>query len=140
MIFFKDLLIQYPSTMKRISYCFASMFFFLLMCVEVNAQENLSAQKDKSSENSASMQQPVDRLQLRKDQQVPYREIIKRYAILVRDVRKSALSREEKFKKIDRLESEREAEIKEVLSPEQFKVYLEMKQEQKAKYIDMRKK
>jgi hypothetical protein len=119
----------------RLFFCFLCSLTFENVC----AQESNSKQVA-GSDVTAATQAPVDRLQLRADQQIPYREIIKRYAMVMKEVRKSALPKEEKTRKLEILELEKEAEIKAVLSPEQFKVYLERKEENKSKYIDMRKK
>lgn len=79
-------------------------------------------------------------LKLTYEQQSPYREIIKRYAELVREVRKSALKPEEKKAKIELLGQQREAEIKALLTPEQYKTHLELVELRKAQMVDMRKK
>lgn len=126
--------------MRKVSFCFASVFFLFLTETSMKAQAPLASSNQQGSEQLTKQEQPADRLQLRKDQQVPYREIIKRYAFLVKDVRKSVLSKEEKVKKLNELELAREAEIKTVLSEDQFTEYLKMKEENRTKFLDMRKK
>ncbi len=125
--------------MKNLTLCFVISVLCLFTFENATAQE-ITNSKNVDGKDVTTAQAPVDRLQLRADQQIPYREIIKRYAMLVKDVRKSFIPKEEKAKKLEVLELQKEAEIKTVLTPEQFKVYLERKEENKSKYIDMRKK
>jgi len=80
-----------------------------------------------------------DPLQLTKDQQVPYREIIKRYAILMGELRRSVLTPDEKKQKHIILLSQREAEVKSMLTPEQFEIYQKLEAERQAKQVNMRK-
>ncbi len=125
--------------MKNLTLCFVISVLCLFTFENATAQE-ITNSKKVDGQDVTTAQAPVDRLQLRADQQIPYREIIKRYAMLVKDVRKSFIPKEEKAKKLEVLELQKEAEIKTVLTPEQFKVYLERKEENKSKYIDLRKK
>lgn len=79
-------------------------------------------------------------LNLTYEQQTPHREIIKRYAELAREVRKSALKPEDKKAKLELLNMQREAEIKTLLTPEQYKIHLELAELRKSQMVDMRKK
>ncbi len=126
--------------MRRIYFCSFSVALFLASFASVNAQEKTTVSTGQNTESVNGSQPPVDRLGLKKEQQIPYREIIKRYAMLARDVRKSSLSKEEKMIKMKELETNKDTEIKNVLSSDQFKVYQEMREENKAKFLDMRKK
>jgi hypothetical protein len=74
-----------------------------------------------------------------KEQQVPYREIIKRYATLMGELRRSVLTPEEKKQKHIILLSQREAEIKSMLTPEQFEIYQKLEADRQAKQVNMRK-
>lgn len=89
--------------------------------------------------NSPTSDAIRDPLQLTKDQQVPYREIIKRYATLMGELRRSVLTPDEKKQKNIILLSQREAEIKSMLTPEQFEIYQKLEAERQAKQVNMRK-
>jgi hypothetical protein len=76
---------------------------------------------------------------LSKEQQTPYREIIKRYATLMGELRRSVLTPEEKKQKKIILLSQREAEVKSMLSPEQFEIYQKQEADRQAKQLNLRK-
>ena len=103
------------------------------------AQEKITTD-DKKQETNLESQEPKKQLNLTFEQQTPYREIIKRYAVIVRDVRKSILTPEEKKEKLKVVDLQREAEIKALLSPEQYQTHLELVELQKSRMIDMKKK
>lgn len=114
-----------------------------MLLVNINQANAQIESNEKKGDNSAVQSSPQPskfQLNLTPEQDIPYRSIIKRYAAAIQDVRKSFLPKDEKQKKIENLQNEKEAEIKSLLSTEQFKVYLQRKEEQKTKYIDMRKK
>jgi len=115
-------------------------FAFLMFSFAVNAQEKVSTSEDKKQETNSQTQDSKKQLNLTYEQQTPYREIIKRYAIIVRDVRKSALKPEEKKEKLKIVGLEREAEIKALLTPEQYKIHLEVEEFKKTRMVDMKKK
>ncbi len=112
------------------------LFIFLLSTL-FNVR-SVSAQ-----ENPATTPAPVpvvqDPLQLTKEQQTPYREIIKRYATLLGELRRSVLTPEEKKQKKIILSSQREAEIKSMLSPEQFEIFQKQEADRQAKQVNLRK-
>jgi len=115
-------------------------FALLMFSFAVNAQEKVSTSEDKKQETNSQTQDSKKQLNLTYEQQTPYREIIKRYAIIVRDVRKSALKPEEKKEKLKIVGLEREAEIKALLTPEQYKIHLEVEEFKKTRMVDMKKK
>lgn len=84
-------------------------------------------------------QQNKDRLGLTKEQQTPYREITKRYAERLRQLKGSSLSAEEKREKMNVIFSEKEAEMKVLLTADQFKVYQQLQEERKARFVQLRK-
>ena len=114
-------------------------FALLVVFFSVNAQEKTTTD-DKKQEVNLQSQEPKKQLNLTLEQQTPYREIIKRYAVIVRDVRKSILKPEEKKEKLKVVGLQREAEIKALLTPEQYKTHLELVELQKSRMVDMKKK
>lgn len=125
--------------MKIISSFSTMVIMTLASTFSVQAQEKKTEEKINTQEVTTKPQENKDRLGLTYSQQTPYREIIKRYAEEMREVRKSVLSREEKIEKLTLIDLKREAEIKSLLTVEQFKIYLELKEEKKSKMLDMRK-
>ena len=102
-----------------------------------------NVQSVSAQENPATTPAPVpvvqDPLQLTKEQQTPYREIIKRYATLLGELRRSVLTPDEKKQKKIILSSQREAEIKSMLSPEQFEIFQKQEADRQAKQVNLRK-
>ncbi len=112
------------------------LFIFLLSTL-------FTVQSVSAQENPATTPAPVpvvqDPLQLTKEQQTPYREIIKRYATLLGELRRSVLTPEEKKQKKIILASQREAEIKSMLSPEQFEIFQKQEADRQARQVNLRK-
>lgn len=79
-------------------------------------------------------------LVLHTDQQSAYREIIKRYAIITRDLRKAGLTIDQKELKMREIDLQRDAEVKLLLTPEQFKDYLHDKEERSKRSVGLQKK
>jgi hypothetical protein len=115
-------------------------FALLMFSYSLTAQEKAVSSDVKNEVSSSINQDSKLQLNLTYEQQIPYREIIKRYAQIVRDVRKSALKPQEKKEKLKVVGLEREAEIKALLTPEQYKIYLEVEALKKSRMVDMLKK
>ncbi len=90
-------------------------------------------------QETSLLSKPPKQLNLTYEQQTPHREIIKRYAEMTREVRKSALKPQEKKTKLIEIDLQREAELKVLLTPEQYTTHLELKENRKAQRVDMRK-
>lgn len=115
-------------------------FVLFVFSSTINAQEKIAVQDSKIQETVVQKQDSPKQLNLTYEQQTPHREIIKRYAEETRQVRKSALRPEEKKAKLKLLGMQREAEIKALLTPEQYKTHLEIQELRKSKMVDMKKK
>ncbi len=117
---------------------------FMLICTALTLVTSLAATaQEKPADSPAAPPTvapvPKDPLSLTKEQQTPYREIIKRYATLLGELRRSILTPEEKIQKRTILLSQREAEIKSMLSPEQFAIHQQLEAERQARQVNMRK-
>ncbi|MFZ4436548.1 MAG: hypothetical protein ACOYOR_08585 [Flavobacterium psychrophilum] len=112
------------------------LFIFLLSTLFT--VQSVSAQ-EKPATTPAPVPVVQDPLQLTKEQQTPYREIIKRYATLLGELRRSVLTPEEKKQKKIILASQREAEIKSMLSPEQFEIFQKQEADRQARQVNLRK-
>ena len=121
--------------MKKQLFSLTCTFFTLGAIFTASAQDKPAA----GPANPPAVAQIQDPLQLTKEQQTPYREIIKRYATLMGELRRSILTPEEKKQKKIILLSQREAEIKSMLSPEQYEIFQKQEAERQAKQVNMRK-
>lgn len=115
-------------------------FTLLVFSFTVSAQEKVATSEVKQEKTNSLSQDSSPQLNLTYEQQTPYREIIKRYAIIARDVRKSALKPEEKKEKLKVVGLQREAEIKALLTPEQYKNHVDLEEYKKSRLLDMKKK
>lgn len=115
-------------------------FTLLIFSFTVSAQEKSTTSEVKKETTNSLSQDSRPQLNLTYEQQTPYREIIKRYAVIAADVRKSALKPEEKKEKLKVLGLQREAEIKALLTPEQYKIHLDLEEFKKSRLLDMKKK
>ena len=85
------------------------------------------------------MKENRDRLNLTTEQEAPYKEITKRYALKLQGVKGSTMVRFEKLEKFKELQTQKNEEMKKLLSPEQFKTYIEIQEERKVKMMEKRK-
>lgn len=115
------------------------VFLLWTLCGLVGLALPSASAQEKPATAPAPVPVVQDPLQLSKDQQVPFREIIKRYATLMGELRRSILTPEEKKQKHTILLSQREAEIKAMLRPEQFEIYQKLEADRQAKQVNMRK-
>ena len=126
--------------MKKAKLIFSAILFSMLFSGTTQAQEKKTLSDDKSQAIKGDPQEQKDPLGLSPTQQRAFREIIKRYAEQMRDVRKSILTKDEKKVKMNEINLGRDAEVKVLVSEEQYKTYLKLQEERRAKIIDMRKK
>ncbi|MBS7787947.1 hypothetical protein KIH23_11630 [Flavobacterium sp. CYK-55] len=104
------------------------------------AQENATVAQPQTKAEATQDSGFKTTLVLKTDQQSAYREIIKRYAIMVRDLRKGGLTIEQKEQKMREYDLQRDAEVKLLLTPEQFKDYLNDKEERAKRSVGLQKK
>ena len=79
-------------------------------------------------------------LQLSEAQKLKFEEITKRYAKQMKAVKDSGGRPMSKFKKVKSIHENKDAEMKSLLSKDQYKVYLEKQEEMKKKLRERRKK
>ena len=125
--------------MKNLKMILATVLFSVLFSNTIQAQDHPVLAPEKKEEIKNQMQANKDRLSLTPEQQVPYRGIIKLFAEKMRELRKSQLTTSEKMIKMQEINAERDAEMKNLLTAEQYKTYLELQEERRSKIIDMRK-
>lgn len=124
--------------MKKVKVIFASLILNLFF-ITVNAQEKPKFSEEKKQEMVSQMQESQNRLALTNEQQLPFRAITKRYAQKLKDLRGSSLDRQQKMEGLKVLMADKNAEMKTLLSEEQYKIYLQLQEERKAKIMQNRK-
>ncbi len=113
-----------------------AIFFFT---IAMNAQERPNVSDEKKQEMVDKMKQNRDRIGLTAEQEAPFKEITKRYALKLQGVKGSTMTRFEKLEKFKSLQNEKNEEMKKLLTPDQYKVYIEIQEERKAKMMEKRK-
>ena len=117
--------------------------FFVLFLINVNttfAQSraaNLSEQQ--KEEIKKNVEAYVTELQLSEEQKPKFEEITKKYAKQMIAVKDSGGSRMSKYKKVKSIRKNKDAEMKSLLSKEQYNIYLEKQEEIQKKMKERRK-
>lgn len=123
--------------MKNLKIIYTVALFSLT--VAMNAQDKPNVSDEKKQEMVTKMKENRDRLNLTTEQEAPYKEITKRYALKLQGVKGSTMVRFEKLEKFKELQTQKNEEMKKLLSPEQFKTYIEIQEERKVKMMEKRK-
>lgn len=112
--------------MKNLKLVAAMALFFGLSTVSVSAQE-----KDKKAQKMEQVKIAKEKLALTPDQEAKFMEVNKKYGSRMKAVNQEA--RKERIKNLKTIKSERDAEMKSILSESQYKSYLELQEQRKAK-------
>lgn len=123
--------------MKNLKKIYTVALFSLT--VAMNAQDKPNISDEKKQEMVTKMKENRDRLNLTPEQEAPFKEITKRYALKLQGVKGSTMVRFEKLEKFKELQTQKNEEMKKLLSPEQFKTYVEIQEERKVKMMEKRK-
>ena len=94
-------------------------------------QDRPNLPEDQRQEVVNFQQENKDRLKLTAEQDEPFKEISTRHFREYRDVKKSDIRVTEKFRKIKEIQDRKDAEMKKLLSEEQFATYLIIQQERR---------
>jgi hypothetical protein len=89
--------------------------------------------KEQKDEIKKNIEEYASALDLSEDQRPRFEEITKRYAKQMKAVKDSGGRRMSKFKKVKSIRKNKDAEMKTILSKDQYKVYLEKQEEMKDK-------
>lgn len=90
-------------------------------------------QKEQAKEKLA---QYFEKLNLSETQKTSYETIAKKYGEELKFVKEASLSKQEKIKEVQRIQSEKDSELKELLSEEQYLVYQDFKTDQRKSLVE----
>lgn len=121
--------------MKNLKITLFLTILFSINCTLLQAQQN-----DKKAEMIAEMKVAKEKLALSDTQEITFKEVTKKYGLKMKNVKDSDASKRDKFKNIKSLRDEKNAEMKTLLSEEQYKAYLELQEERMAKMKDRKNK
>jgi lipopolysaccharide export LptBFGC system permease protein LptF len=113
--------------MKKIKLILALAFLFAISSNVATAQAT-----DKKAEMKEQMKAAKEKLALTAEQEPKFMEISKKYALKMKELKDGNQDKREKFKSVKEIQSQKNEEIKTVLSEDQFKTYLQMQEERKA--------
>jgi len=110
---------------------------FALFLIGTNTTFAQSRANDLSKEQKEEIKKNIEEyasaLDLSEDQRPKFEEITKKYAKQMIAVKDSSGRRMSKYKKVKSIRKNKDAEMKRLLSKDQFKVYLEKQEEMKKK-------
>ena len=95
------------------------------------AQDRPNLPEDQKQELVNYQQENRERLKLTAEQEEPFREISTRYFREFRDNKKAEIRVTEKFRKVKEIQDRKDAEMKKLLSEEQYATYLVIQQERR---------
>jgi len=120
-----------------------SLFFALFLigintnCAQSRATNLTEEQKEEIKKN---LEEYAAALHLSEEQKPQFEEITKKYAEQMKAVKDSGGRRMSKFKKVKSIRKNKDAEMKSLLSKDQYKVYLEKQEEMQKKMRERRKR
>ena len=120
--------------MKNVKAFLASLVLSLIFNA-ATAQEKRKLSDKKKQEMVKQMQENKDLLALTNEQQIPFRAITKRYAQRIKDLRGSLMDRQQKMDALKDIMSDKNGEMKTLLSEKQYEIYLQLQEERKAKIL-----
>ena len=117
--------------------------FFALCLIGTNTTFAQSRAANLTEEQKEEMKKNLEAyavaLDLSEEQKPKFEEITKKYAKQMKAVKDSSGRRMSKFKKVKSIRKNKDAEMKDLLSKDQYKVYLEKQKEMKKKMKERRK-
>ena len=114
--------------MKNLKFALIITFLFLINSNVMNAQEN-----DKKGDVVAEIKIAKEKLALSESQEITFKEITKKFGLKMRALKNSDEPKRSKFKSMKSIKNDKNAEMKTLLSDEQYKAYIELQEERIAK-------
>lgn len=100
------------------------------------AEKNLS--EEEKAELASAMEEYFTAIDLTDEQKVEFEAITKKYAAEMRTVQESSGGKLQKMKQLKSIRSNKNAEMKKLLSEDQYKIYLEKQDEMQQKMRENR--
>ena len=107
----------------------------LLVNITTFAQDK-KLNKEQKEQAKVKLEQYFEELNLSETRKKSYEDITKKYGEQLKFIKESGLSKQEQLKEIQRIQSDKDSELKELLSEEQYLVYQDFKAEQHKKLIE----
>ncbi len=117
--------------MKNLKLTFATLLFTAFSAIY--AQDRPQMPTEQRQEIVNLMQENKERLKLTPEQEPTFDEISTRYFKQFRETKGSDIRVTEKFRKVKEMQEQKDAEMKKLLSEEQYATYLTIQQERRNK-------
>jgi hypothetical protein len=125
--------------MKNLKLSIVITLLVVIFSTTTNAQTDNSMSEDQKEEMLQQTKISKERLALTATQEPTFREITKKYALKMKELKTSNEGRKDKFQKMKAIKNEKNAEMKTLLSDEQYKTYLTLQDEKKEKMKERKK-
>ena len=126
--------------MKTIKIFLSAVVITLLATWPANGQSSTdSFSEEQKEEFAANMEEFLMALDLTDEQEPQFREISRRYADQMKEVRDGGGSKMQKFKKLKTIRKNKNAEMREILNDEQYQVYLQKQEENQQRMKERRR-
>ena len=126
--------------MKTIKIFLSAVLISLMATNSAYGQSSTdSFSEEQKEEFAANMEEFLMALDLTDEQEPQFREISRRYADQMKEVRDGGGSKMQKFKKLKTIRKNKNAEMRELLSDDQYQVYLQKQEENQQKMKQRRK-
>lgn len=108
----------------------------LLLVSTITFAQNREFTEEQKEQVKIELEQYLEKLNLSESQKTSYEIITKKYSEQLKFVKESGLSKQKKIKEVQRVQFDKDTELKELLSKEQYVVYQDFKADQRNKLID----
>lgn len=126
--------------MKNLKFTLALIIGLAISSNTIQAQTKPAMPEDRKTEMVNQLKLDKEKLALTKDQEASYMEISKKYGEKLKSLRDNDAERSAKMKEVKDLRDQKDAEMKVLLSEDQFKKYKEIQDERKEKMKGRRKR
>ena len=123
-------------SLKVLSLLF-TLFFISVNATYAQSKEDLT--DEQKEEFKKNLKEYAMVLNLSDEQKSKFGEITKKYAGQMKDLKEDSGSRLSKYKKMKSIQKSKNAEMKDLLSKDQYKIYLKKQEEMQERLKDKRK-
>lgn len=126
--------------MKNLKFTLAVIIGLAISSNSIQAQTKPAMPEDRKAEMANQLKLDNEKLALSKVQEASYMEISKKYGEKLKALRGNEEERKAKMKEVKDLRDQKDAEMKVLLSEDQFKKYKEIQEQRKEKMKGRRKR
>ena len=136
-IYHKIIFKQFKSEKMKRTIALAGMLLLMTLSVDIYAQSKMTEQQKQQAK--ARYEEYKMKLNLSEDQEPKVQEINLKYFGGLAELRNSSESRLNKFKKFRTMKSEKNKNMKQILTKEQYRIYIDFQAEMKEEFMNNRR-